>query len=304
MAAVVLESSMGSEYEDSPTSYEFPLRYLKFFKHDPREPLYVVLYEPRGDNGRGRMKYVGWAEVAGEPVPTGRVSASRQPLFAVQYTEAARAFDLSVPREIMGTPMETWLGKFERGRPRNVATFGRAVRPLTDEDLARIFEFAGARLIEVKTEPTDIRERVAVLTNVLQRSEQFRRQVIGGYGEACAVSGFALGAVPLTKSSGLLDAAHIRPVASNGPDRVSNGLALTPTLHRLFDAGLFTATYQEGRPRLLVSPRLERRMIESPDGRFRLTLEDGAPVKPPTRLEDWPSRDQLDFHRSRIFIAS
>ena len=303
MPAVVLESFMGSEYDDSPTSYEFPIRYLKHFKRSSGEPLYVVIYEPRGDNGRGRMKYVGWAEVAGDPEPTSRHSASGQPLYAVRYTEAAREFDVPVPREMMGVPVESWLAQLPRGRQRNVATFGRAVRPLSNEDLARIFEFAGARVIEIKTEATDIRERVEVLTSQLRRSEQFRRNVILSYGERCAVTGFSLGSIAVTKSQGLLDAAHIRPVASNGPDRVSNGLALTPTLHRLFDAGLFSATFEDGMPRLLVSPRLERRMVESVDGRFRLTLEDGHPLLLPASRDGWPDPRQLAFHRERVFLG-
>jgi hypothetical protein len=187
---------MGSEYEDSPTCYEFPPRCLQYFNRPTADPIIVVIYEPRGDNGRGRMKYVGWAEVAGGPEPTGRFSASGQARCAVRYTEAARPFDLPVPREVLGAPMESWLGKYERGRERNVATFGRAVRPLADEDLARIFEFAGAQLLEIKSEPLDIRERVEILTNAFRRSEQFRREVILTYKETCAVSGFGLGRFP------------------------------------------------------------------------------------------------------------
>ena len=49
-----------------------------------------------------------------------------------------------------------------------------------------------------------------------------------------------------------MQAAHIRPVASQGPDSVRNGLALTGTLHWLFDRGLLAIGEDLG---ILVSPQ-------------------------------------------------
>jgi putative restriction endonuclease len=311
VAAIVLESSIGSQYEDSPDSYEFPGQYLKFFGDAGREPLFAILYEPRGDAGTGRMKYVGWAQIAGPAVLSGRTTASGRPLYVVHYTAPAVPFDQTVPREILGEPVETWLRGLERGRPRNVATFGRAVRPLTDEDFQRILELGGATTLETLQYPMPpehrepvvaARERAEVLISLLKRDAQFRRNVISAYEQRCAVSGFGLGSVPVSKASGLLDAAHIRPVGFDGSDEVSNGLPLTPTLHRLFDAGLFTVAYQDSRPIILVSPRLERSMIESPDGRFLLDLRDGMPLRLPTTAGSLPSPPQLRFHQHQIFI--
>ena len=37
-----------------------------------------------------------------------------------------------------------------------------------------------------------------------------------------------------------VQAAHIRPVASSGPDSVRNGLALSGTAHWMFDRGLLS----------------------------------------------------------------
>lgn len=313
MAAIVLESSIGSQYEDSPVSYEFPSQYLKFFESaQVAGPLYVVLYEPRGDAGTGRMKYVGWAQVAGPPVPTGRSSRAGRPLYAVQYVAPAEPFDQPVPRELLGEPIESWLRRHPRGRARNVATFGRAVRPLVDEDFQRILEIGGAATVDAMRYPTRdehqvpltvARERVEVLISAMKRGSEFRRQVISAYGERCAVSGFGLGRVPVSKASGLLDAAHIRPVGSNGTDHVSNGLPLTPTLHRMFDAGLFTVRYREGRPEVLVSPRLESPMIETPDRNFRLDLRDGLPLLLPQDRAAWPNIDQARHHQRTIFLG-
>ena len=152
--------------------------------------------------------------------------------------------------------------------------------------------------------PTElVRERTEVLMSMLKRGAQFRHEVISAYEQRCSVSGFGLGNVPLSKASGLLDAAHIRPVSDDGSDHVSNGLPLTPTLHRLFDAGLFTVRYRDGAPEIAVSPKLDRTMIESPDGTFRLDLRDGIPLRTPQNKAAWPNVDQVRFHQRRIFVG-
>jgi putative restriction endonuclease len=73
----------------------------------------------------------------------------------------------------------------------------------------------------------------------------FRVNVSDAYDWACSVThGHSLPA---------LDAAHIRPVADNGPNDVANGLLLRADLHRLFDHGYLTVTPDL---HLEVSPRL------------------------------------------------
>jgi putative restriction endonuclease len=310
--AIVLESAIGSQYEDSPTAYQFPSQYLKHFVGaGGPEPLFAVLYEPRGNAGTGRMKYVAWAEIAGPPVQIGRAATSGRPLFTVYYTGSATPFDNPVPREVLGEPIETWLREIPHGRARNVATVGRAVRSLSDEDFQRIIELSGADLVpatypvgnEHEAPLVAARERSEVLVSMLKRTALFRRQVITAYNERCAVSGFGLGRVPVSKAGGLLDAAHIRPVALAGSDDITNGLPLTPTLHRLFDIGLFSVRYADGVPELVVSPHLERTMITSSDGSFRLDLRDGLRLNLPADRRAWPSADQLRFHQNHVFMA-
>ena len=138
MPAIVLESALGSQYQDAPDSYEFPTRYLRHFEPVSRaEPLYAIIYEPRGA-GTGRMGYVGFAQIASVPVSTGRRNRAGEELWRVKYSRPAEPFGAAVPREVLGDPVETWLRGLPRGRSRNVATFGRAVRALTDEDFERI----------------------------------------------------------------------------------------------------------------------------------------------------------------------
>ncbi|MEM8826093.1 MAG: HNH endonuclease [Pseudomonadota bacterium] len=69
------------------------------------------------------------------------------------------------------------------------------------------------------------------------RDRAFRRAVLSAYDRRCAITGWQLingGGRPEA------EAAHIKPVASGGPDSVRNGLALSGTAHWMFDRGLIT----------------------------------------------------------------
>jgi putative restriction endonuclease len=311
MPAVVLESAFGSQYEDTPASYQFPERYLKFFAPlSQGTPVHAVIYEPRGDDGRGKMAYVGLATISRPPVATGGRSRNGERLLRVDYDGPAIAFDQEVRREVMGIPVEGWLRDVPHGRSRNVATFGRAVRPLADEDFERILQLGNAPVLETTTYPVpaehpeqleQVRDRSERLVAVIQRDARFRQVVLACYDNRCSVSGFALGPVSPLKSTGLLEAAHIRPVGQSGPDGVRNGISLTPTLHRLFDAGLFTVAYEDGRPVVRTSPRLQPTMISVPARGFELPLRDGLQLLTPTNNGDWPSPDQVLYHQREIF---
>ena len=84
-----------------------------------------------------------------------------------------------------------------------------------------------AQEIEVLSTP---RRRVVQEVSRLTRLANFRQQVLFAYGHRCAVTRVQLR---------LVDAAHILPVGAAGSaDHVRNGIALSPTYHRAFDAGL------------------------------------------------------------------
>src|SRR6266852_3438656 len=74
------------------------------------------------------------------------------------------------------------------------------------------------------------RQRIIAEVSRLSRDARFKQRVIFAYGNRCAVTRVQLR---------LVDAAHILPVGAPGStDVVRNGLALSPTYHRAFDAGL------------------------------------------------------------------
>lgn len=319
LPAVVLESHITSVYADTPGAYEFPRRYLKHFEAASfGSPILAVIYEPRGDDSSGRMAYVGWTWVTQPPMGTGRRTKSGEDLFVVTYDGGINWFPHDARREMNGEPLELWLRAKPRGRSRNVATFGRAVRPIVASDVVRIFgsggqdigaleitdrEIAYPERVEHEAPAVIAAERARRIVQVLERDAQFRRDVLGAYQNRCAISSFEIGTVPTYQARRILDAAHIRPIALQGPDHVTNGLALTPTLHRLFDEGLFGLTYSARGLETRVSPRLERRMIESPDGRFRLPLEDGLLVALPAAITLRPDPAQIAYHAREVFLA-
>ena len=88
-----------------------------------------------------------------------------------------------------------------------------------------------------------------------------------------------------------MQAAHIRPVAAEGPDSVRNGLALSGTIHWMFDRGLISVdddyTILTARDQV---PDTVGRLLNR-DGRLRL----------PSGPELLPHPLFLQYHRKEVF---
>ena len=114
----------------------------------------------------------------------------------------------------------------------------------------------------------------------------FRIAVTEAYGRACAVTG--------EHSLPVLEAAHIRPFADDGPHDVRNGLLLRADLHRLFDRGYVTVTPDL---HLEVSPRLRR---DYHNGHTYYPLRD-RPVRMPTDRAHRPAPELLRWHNEHVY---
>jgi putative restriction endonuclease len=133
------------------------------------------------------------------------------------------------------------------------------------------------------------RQRPLIETTLTRpfRDEAFRRHVRAAYDNRCALSGLKLingGGRPEVQ------AAHIRPVASDGPDSVRNGLALSGTLHWMFDRGLVSI---DDDWRILRANNL-------PEDVSRLIVPDGHLIVPKDETMQ-PHLSFLRFHRENVF---
>jgi len=97
-----------------------------------------------------------------------------------------------------------------------------------------------------------------------------------------------------------LQAAHIRPVTSNGENRVDNGLLLRSDVHILFDRG-YLGVHPSSRT-LMVSPRL--RLDYGNGEEFYARASAHEPVAVPSRRVDQPNVEFLEWHTDTVFLAS
>lgn len=116
----------------------------------------------------------------------------------------------------------------------------------------------------------------------------FREAVLSSYDETCCVTGL--------KVRECLIASHIVPWSADIEHRAdpTNGLCLSSTFDRLFDAGLMTITDDL---RVLVSGPLLR--ARAPSTRELICVYDGKLMIRPSRF--MPSVDRLRWHRSNVF---
>lgn len=289
-----------SIYDDSPAErYQFPAQYLGRVNACVGD--WIVYYEPR--KIRDTRGYFAIARVA-------RVVPDVSPGMYVAEIEPGTYLDFVSP-----VPFSDEDGVIERGvlneEGRISGRAQSAVRPISAADfdriLARGFDEAEPELPRI--DPVQDREaeggfshlpqapfileqqrfRVEQLSSRIVRDRMFRRVVIRAYDKRCAVTGLRL-----INGGGRaeVDAAHIRPVDANGPDILSNGLALSGTAHWMFDRGLIGLADDF---RILVS-----RHVNDPDSARGLINASGHAIVPP-RLSDQPSPHFLKWHRDHVF---
>jgi putative restriction endonuclease len=133
------------------------------------------------------------------------------------------------------------------------------------------------------------RTRVASLTSRIVRDRVFRRVVLRTYDERCAITGLKL---INGGDRAEVEAAHIRPVEANGPDIVSNGLALSGTAHWMFDRGLLSIA---DNLEILIS-----RQANDPSS-IRGVINNSGYALPAARMTDRPHPHFLKWHRENCF---
>jgi putative restriction endonuclease len=291
MAKAVFTTKSNSGYDDvREERYHFPAQYLSRVQKTVGD--LIVYYEPR--RGNGRLSYIAAAQVEridSDPDHDGHYYAR-----IVDYMN----FDAPVPFRQGDELFESSLrGNSEAGLS---GEFRNAVRLLQDHEFEAILA-AGYMGIHIEDqssfqqssgfadEPVDFkRPIVEQLVRRPFREAAFSRQVKAAYANRCAFTG-----LDMRNGGGRseVDAAHIKPVGEghNGPDSIRNGLALTKTVHWMFDRGLLSI---DSDYKLLIAKPLV------PEPILRL-LDPGGYVLVPEKMQDRPHPAFLDYHRNNIF---
>lgn len=305
MAHAVFIQNPISIYKDRAGEvYHFPKRYLSVVQEAIDD--WVVFYESR----KGAFGYTGVQKVR-KVVPD---IETTNHYYAILDPATEWTFEQVVPRaNPVGRAYEHSLRKPD-GSPMSGGASVSAVRRLTEQEFGSIVQYGLAETVspdtlprkeetpssnfqhergfgdKIKFEPASLAPfRRSLLTSRKARDASFARQVKAAYGGCCAISGLMLrngGGRPE------VEAAHIRPVARNGPDTVRNGLALSGTLHWMFDRGLISVAEDHS---ILIShnkvpPEVVNRLVR-PEQKLL------SPQNP----RHVPHPDYLRFHREHIF---
>jgi putative restriction endonuclease len=123
------------------------------------------------------------------------------------------------------------------------------------------------------------------------RDPGFRDSVLTAYGNRCALCGVKLH-LRFSPFAVGVEAAHVRWFAYEGPDAVTNGVALCAFHHKAFDLGAFTIEED-----LAVSVSEE----VNGDGADVLLKKEPLRIAPTACKEDRPMPEHLAWHREQVF---
>jgi putative restriction endonuclease len=293
MSHAVFTIKVGSGYDDIPEEkYHFPAQYLARARQTIGDV--IVYYEPR--RGNGRQSYIAAACVDG---------IDRDPQREDHYYAKISGylnFDAPVPFRVNGNFYEAALRS--GGRTGLSGDFRNAVRPLPQPEFEAIVAagFASHQPSTVDSradsgmyeEPSEFqRPIVERLVHKAFREAAFSRQVKSAYAHRCAFTG-----LDMRNGGGRseVDAAHIKPVGDghNGPDSIRNGLALSKTVHWMFDRGLISV---DGNYKILVAGSL----VPDP---LRALFHRSGEILVPQREQEKPHPAFLRYHRNTIFKGS
>jgi putative restriction endonuclease len=301
----VFDTKPSSGYDDSLAErYHFPATrpYLDVARAVVDD--WILYREPRRNDGR--QAYIGAARVdAIEADP----QSSRHAYARISHYQE---FDPVVP--FAGAPQgRYWEERLRQLHPTQAGRSlqGRSLRLIGELDFASIAHAGlsetfvpenavryGLGMSELPSlplsgypEPNDedyVRRVEQTLVNRTIRDSAFRRLVCQAYDDTCAVTGLRI-----INGGGRseVQAAHIWPVESGGPDVIQNGIALSGTVHWLFDRHLISLTDDY---RLLVA---HNRVPSELRGLFHNQMER---VRLPKNPKAWPHPRYIEKHRERF----
>lgn len=265
----VFTSKRDTGYDDRiEERYHFPRRYLA----EAREVVsdWIVYHESK--RGGGAMAYIGAARV-----------------------DDFMPFPKPVPLRHGSGFFESRLNAVSNPAKVGAVLQGSSIRTISDVDFAAIvmaglhavFDPAQHRRLDVDSaELPKPRQIERVLASRIVREANFRDAVTRAYDDTCAFTG-----VHIVNGGGHAEvqAAHIWPVAEGGPDVVRNGVALSSTVHWMFDRRLISIADDYG---ILISHN------KVPSEWLGMFARQQARIKVPKNPRDWPHPEYLKRHRA------
>lgn len=291
MAKGILLSKANSGYDDVRFErYHFPKVYLSRIRQMIADT--IIYYEP--GKGGGSTSYVAVARVVQiDPDPN---KSDHYYARVADYLE----FDHPVPlRRGDGRPYESSLGTTSGPISGYMQS---AARIISDKDFDAIFAAGFGQLLSERppTQPGFEEAQTPFVRPIIEqlvakpfREAAFASRVKRAYDTTCAFTG-----LKMRNGGGRseVEAAHIRPVGDghSGPDSVRNGLALSRTVHWMFDRGILSI---DSNNRILKAKGLV------PEPVLRLLNPSGEILVPESERER-PHQAFLEYHRNRIFKDS
>lgn len=126
---------------------------------------------------------------------------------------------------------------------------------------------------------------------IFVRGGIFKKEIPKIYNYHCAISGMR---IESSTNAQLVDACHIVPFAISKDDTITNGISLSPNIHRAFDRGLITINSEYI---IRVSPA-----IKENDSPFSLKQFEGKQIILPRNIHFYPSVENLNWHRKECFV--
>jgi len=297
MAFGVFMHRPDSIYDDVPSEkYQFPRQYLG--RAQQCEGDWVLYLEPsKVRDTRGYFAVARVGRIIKDPQAQGMFLALIAPGSYLDFGEPVPFRDGDAVLEAgLLNDRGTLSGRAQAAvRPISPADFARIVsRGLEGADqilprtgaAATVDGFADARADFTMPQS---RLRMDMVVNRAVRDRNFRRSVLRAYDERCAITGLRL-----INGGGRaeVEAAHILPVEHGGPDIVRNGIALSGTVHWMFDRGLISLSDDLG---ILVSRQV------NDAGAVNTMINPTGRLLPSRRLTDRPHPAFLDWHRTHCF---
>jgi putative restriction endonuclease len=300
MARAVFTTRVDPSYDDLPEQrYHFPRTYLRQVEAAVGD--WVIYYEPRRSSADlssrgGRQAYFATARVREVlPDPT-------TPDHFYALMDSYLDFQRAVPFQEGNHYYESVLRRADGGTSKGA--FGRSVRTLPDLEYDRILQAAFATILDEPAVPAARGRQPAfgfaedveafqrpLIERVVTRpfrDAAFAGSVKAAYDDTCAFTG-----LKIINGGGRseVQAAHVRPVASAGPDSLRNGIALCSTFHWMFDRGLISVA--DDHQLLLAKGHV-------PEAAMRLLNPDRV-LLPTRRPDQAPHPTFLRWHRENVF---